>query len=89
MDQNHMKQQVDHKSFEVGDQVFLWLQPYMQNSLKPQGRPQLALKFYGPYQVIQCIGLVAYKLALSASSKIHHVFHVSCLKKVVGLKCIV
>jgi hypothetical protein len=73
--------------FQEGDQVFLWLQPYKKTSLKAQGHHKLAPKFYGPYQIIKCIGSVAYKLALPATSKIHLVFHVSCLKKVVGQNC--
>ena len=89
--QNRMKQQVDqHRSertFEEGDQVFLRLQPYKQTSLKDKGHQKLSPKFYGPYQILQRIGQVAYKLALPAHSKIHPVFHVSCLKKVVGQNC--
>ena len=51
--QNRMKQQVDqHRSerqFQEGDQVFLWLQPYKQTSLKDKGCQKLSPKFYGPY----------------------------------------
>ena len=83
-----MKQQADqHHSehtFEADDMVFLCLQPYKQSSLKLKGRHQLAPKFYGPYRLLQKIGYVASKLELSPSSRIHPVFHVSCLKKFLG-----
>ena len=89
--QNRMKQQVDqHRSecqFQEGDQVCLRLQPYKQTSLKDKGCQKLSPKFYGPYQVLQCIGEVAYMLALPPTAKIHPVFNVSCLKKVIGNNC--
>jgi transposase InsO family protein len=91
MAQNRMKQQADqHRSeriFEVGDWVFLRLQPYKQMSLKQAKKDnKLSPKYYGPYKVLQKIGTMAYKLELPASSRVHPVFHVSCLKKVIGDK---
>jgi len=56
MARNHMKEQVDqHRfecSFQVGDMVFLHLQPYKKSSLKLKGHHKLAPKFYGPYKVL-------------------------------------
>ena len=45
---------------------------------------KLSPKYYGPYKVLQKIGTMAYKLELPASSRVHLVFHVSCLKNVIG-----
>ena len=88
MARNRMKQQVDqHHSehtFQVGDMVFLCLQPYKKSSLKLKGNQKLDPKFYGPYKVLQNIGSIAYKLGLPPSSRIHPVFHGSCLKKLIG-----
>ena len=47
---------------------------------------KLLPKYYGPYKVLQNIGTMAYKFELPASSQVHLVFHVSCLKKVIGDK---
>ena len=47
----------------------------MDNKLSP--------KYYGPYKALQKIVIMAYKLELPASSRVHLVFHVSCLKKVI------
>jgi hypothetical protein len=91
MEQNHMKQQSNQGhsecQFAEGDHVFLRLQPYKKTSLKAEHCQKLAPKFYGPYTVIKCVGQVAYQLSFPSHSKLHHVFHVSCLKKVIGTKC--
>ena len=66
------------------DWVFLRLQPYKQIFLKQAKKDnKLSQKYYGPYKVLQKIGTMAYKLELLASSRVHRVFHVSCLKKVI------
>jgi hypothetical protein len=85
---NRMKQQANQhrteREFEVGEWVFVRLQPYKQLSLKHQGKNKLAPKFYEPYQINKKISHVAYGLELPDKSRIHNIFHVSCLKMVVG-----
>lgn len=82
-----MKHQADKnhsdRTFQVGDWVFLKLQPYVQSSLAPRANQKLAFKFFGPYKIISEMGSVAYKLDLPDSSNIHDVFHVSQLKKAI------
>ena len=63
------------------------MKPYNKNSLKADHCQKMAPKFYGPYTVLKHVGQVAYQLSLPSHSKLHPVFHVSCLKKVIGTKC--
>ncbi|KAJ1296335.1 hypothetical protein BS78_01G292600 [Paspalum vaginatum] len=80
-----MKRQADknrsERKFEVGDRVFVKLQPYGQSSLAPRANQKLAFKFFGPFSITSKINEVTYKLALPHSSSVHPLFHVSMLKK--------
>ena len=82
--QNRMKIQADKnrvdRTFLVGEQVLLKLQPYAQSSVANRPYPKLAYKFFGPFEILEKVGCAAYKLALPSDSQIHNVFHVSQLK---------
>lgn len=82
--QDRMKKHADKhrtdREFEVGDLVFLKLQPFIQTSIAQRPYQKLAFRYYGPYSVEARVGAVAYKLKLPEGAKIHPVVHVSQLK---------
>jgi hypothetical protein len=90
--QEMMKKYANQKRSErqhaVGDMAYLKLQPYRHNTLGIHKALKLHSKYYGPFKVLQKIGQVAYKLLLPADCSIHHVFHVSQLKKHIGTKVV-
>lgn len=67
--------------FKVGDYVFLKFQPYRFRSLASHLNEKLSPRFYGPYEITERVGKVAYKLQFPQTAQIHLIFHVSQLKR--------
>ena len=67
--------------FEVGDHVFLKVMP-KRGVARFGKRGKLSPRFIGPFEVLERVGTVAYRLVLPPSmSSVHEVFHVSMLWK--------
>jgi hypothetical protein len=70
------------REFKAWDHVYLRVRP-RRSSLRMGVCANLAPWYYGPFEVLDRVGLVAYRIALTPAVKEHNVFHVSLLKKYV------
>ena len=67
--------------YEVGNKVFLKASPW-RKVLRFGKKGKLSLRFIGPYEVLERIRLVEYRLAVPLElAKLYDVFHVSMLRK--------
>ncbi|KAL4388250.1 hypothetical protein GQ457_09G016270 [Hibiscus cannabinus] len=67
--------------YSVSDRVFLKVSPW-KKVLRFGKKGKLSPRYIGPFEVIERIGPVAYRLALPPEfDKIHNVFHVSILRR--------
>jgi hypothetical protein len=84
--QNRQKSYVDQKrtprEFKTGDHVYLIIK-HKRSSLKMGSCAKLAPRYFGPFELLDRVGPVAYRLALPPTVKAHNVCHVSLVKKYV------
>nr|GEU38967.1 RNA-dependent RNA polymerase 6 [Tanacetum cinerariifolium] len=82
---DHQKSYVDNRhkqlEYEVGDRVLLKVSPW-KGVICFGTKGKLALRYVGPFEILERIGPVAYWLRLLEElSSVHDTFHVSNLKK--------
>lgn len=85
---NRPKSYADHRwrdlEFGNGDKVFLKVAP-MKGVTRFGRRGKLNPRYIGPYEILDRVGPLAYRLALPPHlSRVHNVFHVSALRKYVA-----
>nr|GEZ13308.1 putative reverse transcriptase domain-containing protein [Tanacetum cinerariifolium] len=67
--------------FKVGDRVSLNVSPW-KGVVRFGKKGKLAPRYVGPFEIVECVGPVAYRLKLPQElSCVHDTFHVSNLKK--------
>jgi hypothetical protein len=70
--------------FQEGDWVFLKVSP-MKGIVRFGKRGKLNPRYIGPFEIIEKVGPVAYRLALTSElSNVHDVFHVSMLRRYIS-----
>ncbi|ONK61028.1 uncharacterized protein A4U43_C08F25340 [Asparagus officinalis] len=73
-----------HLEFQPGVHVFLKIFPN-RGTIHFGRRGKLSPRYVGPFDVLERVGVVAYRLALPPTlAGVHNVFHVSQLRKYVG-----
>ena len=84
-DQSRQKSYADVRrrplEFEVGDHIFLKVMPKI-GVIRFGKRGKLSPRFIGPFEILERVGTVAYRLALpTRMSGVHEVFHFSMLRR--------
>nr|GEV46882.1 putative reverse transcriptase domain-containing protein [Tanacetum cinerariifolium] len=82
---DHQKSYADKRrkplDFSVGDYVLLKVSPW-KGVVRFKKKGKLAPRFFGPFEIIEKVGLVTYRLDMPEElNGIHDAFHVSNLKK--------
>jgi hypothetical protein len=68
------------KEFKVGDLVSIRVKP-KRRSLRTGNCAKFVPHYCGPFEVLERVGPMGYRLSLPPTSRDHNVFHVSLLKK--------
>ncbi|XP_073121918.1 uncharacterized protein [Henckelia pumila] len=85
--QRRQKSYADHRrrdlEFSVGDHVFVRVAP-MNGVMRFGKKGKLAPRFIGPFEILNRVGALAYRVALPPNlDGVHNFFHVSMLRKYV------
>ncbi|XP_074322832.1 uncharacterized protein LOC141659806 [Apium graveolens] len=83
--QDRQKSYVDqHRremEYQMSEKVFLKVSP-LKGMMRFGNKEKLSPRYMGPYEIIERVGPITYKLALPLElSQIHNVFHVSMLRR--------
>jgi hypothetical protein len=84
--QDRQKHYADRKitprEFKAGDHVYLRVRP-RKSSLRMGACAKFSPRYCGPFEILDRVGPIAYRLASPPTIKAHNVFHASLLKKYV------
>jgi len=78
----YAKQQRMYKKFQMGEHVYLHIMS-RKSSLNIESCVKLAPSFCEPFQILERVRTLAYRLYFPSIMKAHDVFHISLLKNYV------